>query len=125
MRADPDKVLVLGSKPDAPMPDIQPARVYTANGSARLAVPYREMGVPVTCVLSAGALRIEHMISDVISLGPEEIIGRNTTPIAKEVFGDQVPDARVWNISTERQFALQKRYFGHRVYVGLINPPGW
>lgn len=117
-------ILVLGSKPDAPLPDFVPTRVYTANGASLRALPYWEMGAPVTSILSAGALASADVTADVIKLKPTEIIGRNTFPVASEIFRGRLPDSQIWNVSTEQQFALQMHYFGSHAYIGLLNPPG-
>ncbi len=117
--------LVLGSKPDAPLPDIAPRRIYTANGAASLARHYRARGTPrVISIVATKQMQKPEVRDSIIAAAPDEIIGRKDYPLAAEVFADVLPDTKTSNLSMQAQFRLQQQVFGPWIYLALTHKHG-
>ncbi len=77
----------------------------------------------VTSIIATGQLGDHRIRQMVIDARPDEIIGRKSKPLASDVFSKYLPGVHIWNIDTESQFRLQKKYFGVAAYIGLVNSP--
>lgn len=73
-------VLVLGSKPDSKLPDMQVSKIYTANGAAERADLYRKkyQENELICITGASEFaRNEHVSKRIINSKPKRLIIRS------------------------------------------------
>ncbi len=73
-------VLVLGSKPDSNLPDIEVSKIYTANGAAERADYYRKKYPTnkLTCICGAAEFsKNEHVSKRIINSRPERLLIRS------------------------------------------------
>jgi hypothetical protein len=113
-----DYILVLGSKPDSILPDINPVAIYTANDAAILAKKYKEKdeSVYLTCIVGSGAIaEKKDMQKRVIEVNPDRVIARRNKADIKKILGSSLPNAELFNISDKDQYILQRKTFGLRV----------
>lgn len=113
--------IVLGSKPQAPLPDIDPVHIFTANAAAALAPNYRSTGAAHTAIVSSLQFKNETVFNKVINARPAEIIIRghkiknNPDPV------DNIP---VTYINGNEQFRLESKYFGFYNLRAFLLRPG-
>jgi len=113
--------LVLGSKPDAPLPDIDPVHIFTANAAAALISEYPGKSAPHTAVVSSLQYKNNTVFEKVVHSKPDEIIirghktGKNPDPV------DNIP---VSYMPGNEQFRLETKYFGIHNYRAFLLRPG-
>jgi len=105
--------LVLGSKPNAPLPDITPVHIYSANGAAERAMAYAGRDITHTAVVSSQEYRNKLVHDKIIASRPARILIRSH-------FVEQYPESdngiSLGCITGDRQFALERHYFGLQLY---------
>ncbi len=75
-----DNILVLGSKPNSNLPDINVSKIYTANGAAERAIYYRKkyFNNELICITGASEFaRNEHVSNRIINAKPNRLIIRS------------------------------------------------
>ncbi|MGM0739669.1 MAG: hypothetical protein ACQETM_10985 [Bacteroidota bacterium] len=113
--------LVLGSKPGAPLPDVEPAHIFTANAAAALISQYSQTSAPHTAVVSSLQYKNMTVFEKVVHSKPDEIVirghkkGKNPQPV------DDIP---VIYLPGKEQFRLETRYFGISNYRAFLLRPG-
>lgn len=112
-------VLVLGSKPGSPLPDIKPCAIYSANGAAIRATAYRQGpdAPPLTAIVGSGAIMQECDKKRVVMANPSRVIARRSKSDIKDVLGKILPSADMMQISEKEQWKLQKHALGSRLYI--------
>lgn len=114
-------VLVLGSKPDAVLPDLWPRAIYTANGAAARALGYLERApVPVTCVAARGAVALPRDQAAIIAARPDRVIIRRENREVEPILRQHLPEARIVQLSEEEQWLLQRRIVGWRLLIAEL-----
>lgn len=113
--------LVLGSKPGALFPDIDPVHIFTANAAASLISEYSQTSAPHTAVVSSLQYKNKTVFEKVVHSKPDEIIirghkkGKNSQP---------VHDIPVSYLPGNEQFRLETKYFGIYNYRAFLLRPG-
>lgn len=103
-------VLVLGSKPDSNLPDINVDKIYTANGAAERAYNYRKKypNTPLTCVVGAPEFVRNHNVSKrIIKSNPERLIVRGSMGLPKELENH----CEITCLNQKEHWDFQKKFF--------------
>ena len=112
--------IVLGSKPQALLPEVNPAHVFSANAAAALASNYKDKVVAHTAIVSSLQYKNATVFQKVINSKPSEIIIRGHK-IKKNP--DPVDNIPISYISGNEQFRLESKYFGiYRLRAFLLRP---
>jgi len=101
--------LVMGSKPNAPLPDITPHQIVTANAAAALAKRYHGGAARHTAIVSSLQYKNDNVYQKVVDAKPDEIIIRGHK---KAKIMDPVQNIPVSYIPGNQQFQLEVTYFG-------------
>lgn len=113
----PPTVVVLGSKPHSPLPDVQPVAVYTANGAASKAHFYRQYeDVRFVCVVSSRQMMKTDIQQRVIQLQPERIVARFHKSDVAGTVGEHLPQTHIEYLHIGQQYQMQRRYFDWRLF---------
>ncbi len=113
--------LVLGSKPGAPLPDIRPEHIITANGAAELAHRYKDHKSGFTAVVSSLQYKNSTVHSKIIASRPDQIVIRgHKQPRQME----PVNHISVTYMDGQRQFRLDRSYFGIFALRAFLLRPG-
>ena len=113
--------VVLGSKPQAPLPDIDPVHIFTANAAAALISEYPGTSAPHTAVVSSLQYKNSTVYEKVIHAKPDEIVIRGHKTGKKP---PPVNDIPVSYIAGNEQFRLETKYFGIYSYRAFLLRPG-
>jgi len=85
-----NNILILGSKPESKLPDLQVDKIYTANGAAERAIHFRKKYLKneLTCIVGAREFARNEMVSErIIVAKPDRIViraGKITLPPSLE-----------------------------------------
>ncbi len=103
-------VLVLGSKPDSNLPDINVDKIYTANGAAERAYNYRKKypSTPLACLVGASEFVRNYRVSTrIIKSHPERLIVRGAMGLPKELENH----CELTCFNEKEQWNFQKKFF--------------
>ena len=106
-----DNILVLGSKPDSNLPDVEVKKIYTANGAAERAITYRKKynNNILTCITGASEFfRNEYVSKRIIDSKPQKLIIRSgiiSLPISLK------NKTELSCISNKKQWLFQSNFF--------------
>ena len=104
-------VLVLGSKPDSVLPDLQVSSIYAANGAAERAKIYKEKYPKTPLICCAGAsefARNENVKSRIIDSNPQKIVVRMGQI---DLPSNLINTCKLICLSTRKQWTFQKKFF--------------
>jgi len=100
-------VVVIGSKPNSTLPDINPVRVYTANSAASLSSKYA--GAEKICIAGGNEIKKENVFNAVYSAQPKRLVLRGGGDSVRNVFNDLVIQLEI--LEWKLQFQYQKKFF--------------
>ena len=109
-----NNILIFGSMSSIKIPEIKVDEIFTSNGSAELAILYKQKitNVPHTCVIGARSFtKLDQIKKRVISSKPDKLIirdyGRNYSNINKNFNNDIL----IEKFSLNEQFLFQANFF--------------
>ena len=105
-------ILVLGSKPDSKLPDIEVEKIYTANGAAERALNYKKKypTTPLTCLVGAAEFVRNYRVRErIIKSHPERLIVRGHMGLPKELQNNC--DLICYDFKSQWNF--QKKFFNN------------
>ena len=120
-------ILVLGSKPDSKLPDLQVNKIYTANGAAERTIYFRKKYLKneLTCIVGAREFARNEMVSErIIAARPDRIViraGTITLPpsLKKNTKLISLPNLDQWNFQSKffqkKKFSLLLAELQHQV----------
>ena len=100
-------VVVIGSKPNSILPDINPVRVYTANSAASLSSKYA--GAEKICIAGGNEIKKENIFNAVHSAQPKRLVLRGGDDSVRNLFKDLVIQLEI--LEWKLQFQYQKKFF--------------
>ena len=115
-----DYCIVLGSKPNAPLPDVQPVRVFSANAAAALEKHYRYAETVHRAIVSSLQYKNDTVFQKIVQAKPDEIIIRGHKIKNNP---DPVDGIKVVYFDGNKQFRLETKYFGvYNLRAFLLRP---
>lgn len=112
-------VLVLGSKPDSVLPDVNPKHIYAANAAIEKSMIYRKKNphVKITSIAGGRAILEDHIRQRIATAKPDRIITKNPCSCSiKELFQELDNFLETRNLSYKEAYLMQHELLGTRVY---------
>ena len=110
-----ETILVIGSKPDAILPDVVVKKIYVANGAAERAIIYKIKN-PLTHIISITgktALKVKEVRSRIEKLKPNEIVSHNGKINLREFFNNDWVNDVSHRFLNKKGIDLQKKYYSY------------
>ena len=114
---DKDRVLVLGSKPDAIFPDLVPRHIYTANAAMMLAQRYEGAETRLTAVLTSEFWDNPEYQAVFREAAPARVVVRRTKTRSEPLLRELFPASELILLTEAEQFAWQRRVLGNRIFL--------
>ena len=117
-----DYCLVLGSKPNSVMPDINPKYIYAANGAIERGMQYKAIykNSYLFSICTTHQLKKKDVYDKVLRAKPDKVILRGHEPTI-DVNIRSISKYETEFVSGKSQFQLDKHFFGiHTYYTFLI-----
>lgn len=118
-----DPVLVLGSKPNSIIPDLNFNKIYAANGAAERGyfVKKKNYNTKLNCIVPMREfLKNENVKKRVLDSKPDRVVFRTFERDIKELFSEK---CKIENLSWKEQFQIQCDYVKfspYSIYLGEI-----
>lgn len=108
------KILVLGSKKESRLPDIEPDIIVAANGAISKALHYKKyQNCLKVAIVSKKQLKKKEIYNRVLMVMPQEIILWRDDINVEDLFYDKISNQKITEISDKFHYNLQKKYFGN------------
>ena len=115
-----NNILVLGSKPESKLPDLQVDKIYTANGAAERAINFdkKYLKNKLTCIVGAREFSVNELAREkIIKARPERIIARS----GKIILPYQIEkNIQVMCLPNSVQWNFQSKFFSNKKFSLLV-----
>jgi len=115
-----NNILVLGSKPESKLPDLQVDKIYTANGAAERSIHFRKKYLKneLTCIVGAREFARNELVSErIIAAKPDRIFiraGKITLPSSLE------QNTKLMCLRNLDQWNFQSKFFQKKKFSLLL-----
>ena len=112
-----ENILVLGSKPNADIPNIEFSQIYVANSALMRLKEVYEAGaytedVKIHSVVASGLLKHEELGQLIVECRPDSVVARGEDFILESLFRNELPGSELHNLTLKDQWDFQKSIFG-------------
>lgn len=120
-----NQVLILGSKPESKLPDLEVDEIFSANAAAERGRIYKEKynDIPLTSIVGAREFLKNDLVKNfIINSKPQNVLVRTGEIDKKKYFNE---NCNIKHLSWNEQFEIQKKFFRYKslsiISAELIN----